>query len=115
MPPRRAKRQAAAPAAPRWTRQGGRLVRRAPDAPAAVPAALSALQAVSSAAELLPLFLILLPPVEIVTAQLVCREWRDAARNPAVWAAADLSLASTFCVRVDPVRLRAQLRSADAD
>jgi hypothetical protein len=96
MPPR-ARRAAAAPdgAAP-WTRSGGRLVRR--------PVSGGALADAGVEQWLLPLVLALLPPVEIVRAQLVCWRWRLAARARDVWANADLTLRSSLAPRLSTVR-----------
>ena len=55
-------------------------------------------------AQSLELVLRFLPPLEIIRAQLVSRAWRGAARSPAVWIAADMSLRSTFSKRDDLVR-----------
>ena len=80
-----------------WKREGGRLVRRAP---AVAPA-----PRVQEFARLaLELVLAMLPPLEIIRVQLVCRAGRDAARSHAVWVAADLSLRSDFRVTDGMVR-----------
>lgn len=102
--PRRTKARGSAPAshaAFAWTRAGGRLVR----APAAAPAAPAPVSCTT--VPLLELCLALLPPLEIIRAQLVCRAWRGAARSCTVWSVADLSLRSTFKAKDRMVRAAA--------